>query len=113
MLCRMNQSIFKIIERVISIFCISQKQSSRGVLRKVVLKNFLKLSRKHPCQCFFINEVARLRPANLLIKRHWHRYFAVYFAKFLRKPFYIEHSGAAPIVFRKRFWKMLSTQSLY
>ena len=36
----------------------------------------------------FFNEVTGLRPANLLKKRLWHRYFPVNVAKFLRNPFY-------------------------
>ena len=39
------------------------------------------------CQSLFFNKVAGLRPATLLKKRLWHRYFPVNFAKFLRTPF--------------------------
>ena len=52
----------------------------------------------------------RLRPAALLKKRFWHRYFPANFAKFLRTPFFTEqlrwlllkHSSKQPEVFYKR-----------
>ena len=49
--------------------------------KKGVLRNFTKFTRKHLC----------LRPATLLKKRLWHRYFPVHFVKFLRTPFFMEH----------------------
>ena len=51
--------------------------------KKVVLRNFAKLTGKHLCQS--------LRPATLFKKRLWHRCFLVNFAKFLRTSFFIEH----------------------
>ena len=56
-------------------------------LKKDVLRNFAKFTRKHVRQSLFFNTVAGLRPATLLKKRIWHRCFPVNFAKFLRKPF--------------------------
>ena len=56
-----------------------------------VLKNLAKFIGKHLCQGLLFNKVTGLRPATLLKKRLWHRCFLVNFAKFLRKPFYIEH----------------------
>ena len=58
-----------------------QKQSFAGVLKKGVLRNFAKFTRKHLCR----------RPATLLKKTLWHRCFPVNFAKFLRTPFFTEH----------------------
>ena len=55
--------------------------------KKSVLKNFVKFTGKHLCQSPIYNEVAGLRPATLLKKRLWERYFSVNFAKFLRTPF--------------------------
>ena len=46
-------------ERISFIF--HKKQSSRGVLRKDVLKNFAKFSGKHLCQSLLFNKVAGLR----------------------------------------------------
>ena len=67
-----------------------QKQSSGGVLcKKDVLRNFPKLTGKHLCQSLFFNEIAGLRPVNLLKKRLRHRCFPVNIAKFLRKPFFL------------------------
>ena len=59
-------------------------------MKKSVLKSFTKSTGKHMCQSLFINKVAGLRPANLLIERLWHRCFLVNFVKFLRTPFFIE-----------------------
>ena len=66
-------------------------------LKKGVLRNFAKFTGNHLCQRLFFNkvaglrlifdEVAGLRPATLLKKSLWHRYFPVNFAKFLRTPF--------------------------
>ena len=49
-----------------------------------VLRNFAKFTGKHLYQSLFFNKV--LRPATLLKKRLWHRYFSVNFAKLLRTP---------------------------
>ena len=53
--------------------------ATRGVLSKKV---FLKIS-QHSQDC----KIHSLRPATLLKKRPWYRFFHVNFAKFLRKPF--------------------------
>ena len=55
--------------------------------RKVVLRNFSKITGKDLCQDFFFNKVAALRPATLLKKRLWHRCFPVNYEKFLRTHF--------------------------
>ena len=65
-----------------------QRCSIRGVIR-----NFTKFTRKHLCQSLFFNKVAGLRPATLLKKRLWRRYFPVNFAKFLRTSFLQNTSG--------------------
>ena len=38
------------------------------MVRKGVLRNFTKFTRKHLCQSLFLNKVAGLRPASLLKK---------------------------------------------
>ena len=68
-----------------------QKQSSRGVLLKGVLRNLTKFTGKQLYQRLFFNKVADLRPATLLKKRLWHRCFPVNFVKFLRTPLFTEH----------------------
>ena len=60
-------------------------------MKKGVLKNFAKITGKLLWQSLFFNKVAVLRPATLLKKRLWHRYFAVNFVKFLRTHFFTEH----------------------
>ena len=59
--------------------------------KRGVLRNFAKLTRKHLRQILFFNKVAGLRPATLLQKSLWHRYFPVNFMKFLRTAIFVEH----------------------
>ena len=59
--------------------------------KKGVLRNISKFAGKHLCQSVFFNKVAGLRPATLLKKRLWQRYFLLKFEKFLRTPFLTEH----------------------
>ena len=68
-----------------------EKQTPEVYYKKDVLKNFAKLTEKHLCQSPFFNKIAGLRPASLLKKRLWHRYFPVNFAKFSKTTFFIEH----------------------
>ena len=60
---------------------------------KGVLRNFVRFTGKHLCQSLILNKVAGHRPATLLKKRLWHRYFPVNFTKFLRTPFLQNSSG--------------------
>ena len=55
------------------IYAISRSSHQRCPMRKGVLRNFAKFTRKHLCQNLFLNKVAGLNPVN--------------FAKFLRKLF--------------------------
>ena len=50
-----------------------------------------RIHRKTPLSEVFLNKIAGLRPATLLKKRFWHRYFPVNFTRFLRTPFFTEH----------------------
>ena len=90
----------------------------RCSIKKDVLKNFAKFTRKHLRQSLFFNKVAGLsyrsqsidlqnksiewflydRPIILSKKRLWHRCFLVNFAKFLRTPSLQNTSGDC-------FWK--------
>ena len=67
---------------------VTEAAVQRCSVKKGVLKNFAKFTRKHTESLF--NKVAGLMPATLLKKRLWHRYFPVNFAIFLRTPFFIE-----------------------
>ena len=60
-------------------------------MKKGVVKNFGKFTEKYLVPESFFNKVAALRPATLLKRRLWHRYFSVNFPKFLRTPFFTEH----------------------
>ena len=62
------------------------------------LKNFTKFPGKPLCQSLFFNKLAVLRPATLLKKRLWHKFFPVNFAKFLRITFLQNTSSGC-------FWK--------
>ena len=53
---------------------------------KGVLRNFAKLTGKHPRKILFFNKVAGLNPAALLKKRLWRRCFPVNFVKILSTP---------------------------
>ena len=65
----------------------------RCSVKKSVIRNFAKFTRKHLCQSIFFNIVAGLRPATVLKERLWHRCFPMSFAKFLRTPFLQNTSG--------------------
>ena len=53
-------------------------------IKKVVLENFAKFTRKYLCLSVLFNKVVGLTPATLLKKRLWHRCFPVSFAKLSR-----------------------------
>ena len=57
---------------------------------KGVLKNFRKFKEKNLCWSLYFTNIAGLRPATLLKKRHRHRFFPVNFANVIRTPIYIE-----------------------
>ena len=67
------------------VFLKSHKRSCS--VRKGVRRDFAKYTEKHLCQSLFLNKVSALKPATLLKKRLWYRYFPGNFAKFLRTPF--------------------------
>ena len=80
-------------------FCQLYRSShQRCSMQKGVLRNLTKLTGKHLCQTLFFNKVAGLRPATLLKKRLWHRYFPVNFAKFLRTPFLQNTCGSLLLI---------------
>ena len=80
----------------------------RCSVRKCVLRNLAKFTRKHLCHSLFFNEVAGLRPATSLKKRLWHRCFPLNFAKFLRTPFLQNKSGR--LLLRLLFWSFILIQ---
>ena len=60
----------------------------RCSLKKVFLKIFLNSQNVQIHTCTKVSFLIKLRYATLLKNRLWHRCFPVYFAKFLRIPFY-------------------------
>ena len=81
------------VAKLISCFTFTCFRSShqRCSIKKSVFRDFAKFTRKYLCQSLYLNKVTGLRPATLLKRRLWNRCFPVNFAKFLRKPFFIEH----------------------
>ena len=82
---------FRCFSRYIDVFCNVKKDKFRSSyrrcsVRKGVPRNFAKFTGKNLCQSLFFNKVAG-RPATLLKKRLWHRFFPVNLAKFLRTLF--------------------------
>ena len=64
------------------------RSSHRGrSVRKCVLGNSTKFTGKHFRPATLLRKDSGLRPATLLKKRLWYRYFPVNFVKFLRTPF--------------------------
>ena len=53
----------------------SRSSHQRYSIKKGVLRNFSKFIAKHLCQSLFFDKVAGLRPAALLKKRLWHKFF--------------------------------------
>ena len=76
-----------------------QKRPPEVFYKETVLKNFAKFTGKHLCQSLFFNKVAGLRPATLLKKRLWHRWFSVNFATFSRTHFLQNTSGGCFCLF--------------
>ena len=76
-------------------------------MKKCVLRNFTKFTGKHLCQILFFNKVADRRPATLLKKRLWHRFFPLNSMKFLSTPF-LQNTSERPLLriiwFRIRVW---------
>ena len=72
---------------------VNDYRSSRAEVfcKKGILRNFAKFTGKHLCQSLFLKKIVGPRPAILLKRRLWHRYFPANFAKFLRTPFLTEH----------------------
>ena len=72
-------------------FCFSRSSRLEVFCRKDFLRHFAKFAGKHLCQSLCFNKFADLRPATLLKKRLWHRFFPVNFAKFLKTPLFTQH----------------------
>ena len=89
--------------RFITTFIKCRSSPPEVFCKKDVLRNFAKFTGKHPCQSLFFNKVADPRPATLLKKRLWRRWFPGNFVKFLRTVFLRNTSG----------WLLLNRQNTY
>ena len=87
----------------------SRRRHRNCSIKKGVRKIFAKFTGKHLCQSLFFHKVAGLRPATVSIKRLWHRWFPVNFAKFLRTSFLQSTSGRL----LQQFAKLFSKRSVY
>ena len=81
----------------------------RCSVKKGVLRNFAKFTEKHLCQSPLFNKVAGLKSATLIKKRHWHVFFPLNFAKFLRTPFYRTPLGDCFCPYLNTFHSVLFT----
>ena len=69
--------------------------------------NFRKIHRKIPVpESIFFKKVAGLRPATLLKKRLWHRWFSVNFAKFFKNIFFFYRTLLDDCFWRKQQQKI-------
>ena len=82
-----------------SVAIVLRSSHHRCSMKKGVLRNFTKFTRKHLYQSLFFNKVAGLTLATLSKKRLWQRCFPVDFAKFVRTGFFIEHLWTLVSVF--------------
>ena len=60
-------------------------------MKKGVLKNFEKFTRKHLCQSVLFNRVADLRPATLLKRAQMAQMFLCEFCKIFKNTYFTEH----------------------
>ena len=65
----------------------NRSSHQRCSMKKGVLRNFTKFAGKHQWPSLLFNKVTGPKPATLLKKRLWHRFFLVNFAEFLRISF--------------------------
>ena len=64
-----------------------QKQPSKGLFKKSVMRNFAEFTRKHLCCNLFFDKVKLCRSSDSLKTSLWRRCFLVNFAKLVRTPF--------------------------
>ena len=69
---------------------IRNRSSQRVSVKKDVLRNLVKLTRKHLCKSLFFNKVADLRPAALFKKRPA-QIFPHQFCEIFKNTFFKEH----------------------
>ena len=67
----------------------SRRSQRRYSVKNGVIKNFGKFTGQHLCHSLF-NKVTGIKPATLLKRRLWHRFFPVNIAKFLRTSFFTD-----------------------
>ena len=60
-------------------------------VKKDILENFVKFTRKHLCWSLFFNKITDLQLAILLEKRLRHKCFPFEFCKIYKNTFFIEH----------------------
>ena len=88
-----------IYRSILWLYDIVQKQPPEVFYEKSDLRNFSKLTGKHPCQSLFFNKIAGLSLATLFKKRLWYRCFPVNFVNFLGTPSLQNTSGRLLLIF--------------
>ena len=69
----------------------SRSSYRRCSVKKYVLRNFAKFTRKHLCQSLFFNKVAGLRPVTFLKKETLAQVFSCEFCKIFKNTFFTKH----------------------
>ena len=90
-------------DRVFSYFKTSHFYAENSISKSIHQRCSMKKCSKgkHLCQSTSLNKVAGFRPATILKKRLWNRFFPVNFAKFLRIPLLQNTSGQLLLYFGK------------
>ena len=86
-------------------FTLFRSSHRRCSIKKGIVRNFAKFTRKYLCQSLFFNKSAGLRPkaCNFIEKETRHRCFPANFSKFLTTPFLQNNSGRLLLVYFARF----------
>ena len=94
--------------------CAKNRSSHRICsVKKGVLRNFAKFTRKHLYQSLFFNKVIGLRLVTLLKKKLWRRCFRMNFSEFLRTPFLQNTSRQLLLKIFFKLFKMSNFRKLY
>ena len=80
-----------------------QKQPQEVFCKKRCSQKFTKFTGKHLCQS--------LRPATLLKKRLWHRYFPVNLVKFSKDTFFVEHLWTTASIYSQPYLEPSQTSA--
>ena len=97
-----------------ALMCYCRRSYWMCFIKKDVLRNFAKFTRKHLRQSLFFNKGAVLRPATLLKKRLW---YSCEFCEIFKNTFFTEHlqttaSVAAKNIYDEKKWLCLTCRKV-